>query len=246
MARPKAPTSDTRQRILAAAAGEFGNHGFAATTIDRIARRARVNKAMIYYHFSNKRALYTSIIRDVFRPITERTRAVIADDLPADRKLDRVIETIVASLDESAHFLPIFLREIADGGAHLGPDELALIAGMFAAVSGVIAEGGRQKVFQPVHPALAHFTIIAPLVMFRAAAPVRARIRNVRHVDIPEADSTTLVRHLQMVARRMLRPESAGSPESFQSPESPESQKSPESRTSPESQRVKEAAKRGL
>ena len=150
MARPKAPTSDTRQRILAAAAGEFGDHGFAATTIDRIARRARVNKAMIYYHFSNKRALYTSIIRDVFRPITERTRAVIADDLPADRKLDRVIETIVASLDESAHFLPIFLREIADGGAHLGPDELALIAGMFAAVSGVIAEGGRQKVFQPV------------------------------------------------------------------------------------------------
>jgi AcrR family transcriptional regulator len=239
MARPKAPTSDTRQRILAAAAAEFGGHGFAATTIDRIARRARVNKAMIYYHFPNKRALYTSIIRDVFGPITERTRAVIADDLPADRKLDRVIETIVASLDESAHFLPIFLREIADGGAHLGPDELALIAGMFAAVSGVIAEGGRQKVFQPVHPALAHFTIIAPLVMFRAAAPVRARIRSVRHVDIPEADSATLVRHLQMVARRMLSPERE-SPESLKSLES---QKSLESHKSP---RVKESAKRGL
>ena len=40
--------------------------------------------------------------------------------------------------------------------------------------------------------------------MFRATAPVRARIKAVRHVDIPDADSDTLVRHLQMVARRML------------------------------------------
>ena len=32
------------------------------------------------------------------------------------------------------HFLPIFLREIADGGAHLGAEELALLAGIFAAV----------------------------------------------------------------------------------------------------------------
>jgi hypothetical protein len=74
-------------------------------------------------------------------------------------------------------------------------------------VSSVIADGCRRKTFRPIHPALAHFTIIAPLVMFRAAAPVRARIRTLRHVDIPEADSATLVRHLQMVARRMLTPD---------------------------------------
>jgi len=204
MARPKLANPDTRRRILAAAADEFGTYGFDATTIDRIARRARVNKAMIYYHFPNKRALYTAIIRDVFAPITERTRAAVAGDAPPDRKLDCVIEAIVGSIDESHHFLPIFLREIADGGEHLGPEELALIAGIFATVSAVIAEGGRQKIFQQVHPALAHFTIIAPLVMFRAAAPVRARIRSAGRVDIPEADSATLVRHLQMVAKRML------------------------------------------
>jgi hypothetical protein len=40
--------------------------------------------------------------------------------------------------------------------------------------------------------------------MFRATAPVRARIRAVRHVEIPEADSATVVAHLQMVARKVL------------------------------------------
>ena len=222
MARPRATQSGTRHRLLAAAADEFGAHGFAATTIDRIARRARVNKAMIYYHFPSKRALYAGIIRDVFMPITERLRAVMAEPLPPDRKLDRLIEAIVESIDKSTLFLPILLREIADGGTNLGPEELAPIAGIFATVSGVIAEGGRQHQFQPVHPALAHFTIVAPLLMFRAAAPVRARIRTLRHVDIPEADSATLVRHLQMVARRMLAPDSSGSRESRESQESQE------------------------
>ena len=174
MSRPKSDTRDTRTRILDAACDEFGAHGFSAATVDRIARRARVNKAMIYYHFPNKRALYTSIIRDVFAPITDRVRDAMQEDEPPARKLDRVIDTLVRSIDESSSFLPIFLREIADGGAHLGPEELGLMAGVFAAVRGVISAGAGQKIFQPVHPALAHFTIIGPLVMFRAAAPVRA------------------------------------------------------------------------
>jgi len=204
MARPRTRLPDTRHRILAAACDEFGARGFAATTVDRIADRARVNKAMIYYHFSHPRALYTCIIRDQFGAITSRLRHAIVEDGPPEKRLARLIDTLVRSVDESTYFLPIFLREIADGGANLGPEELALIAGIFATVSGVIAEGGKQNVFQPVHPALAHFTIIAPLIMFRATAPVRARIKSVRHVEIPEADSDTLVRHLQMVAQRML------------------------------------------
>ena len=90
-------------------------------------------------------------------------------------------------------------------GRTSGPKSSSLLAGIFAAVSGTIAEGVKQRSFQPVHPALAHFTLIGPLVMFRATAPVRARIKNVRHVEIPDADTDMVVRHLQMVARRMLQ-----------------------------------------
>ena len=206
MARPKTANPDTRRRILAAAVTEFGAHGFAATTVDRIARRARVNKAMIYYHFPSKRALYACIIREVFAPIADRLRAAAGAQGRPDELMARIIEALVRSVDESSFFLPLFLREIADGGQNLGPDELNLLAGIFATVSGVVAEGAKQKVFQPVHPALAHFTIVGPLVMFRASAPVRARVKSVRHFDIPDADSETLTRHLQMVAHRMLAP----------------------------------------
>jgi hypothetical protein len=130
----------------------------------------------------------------------------VAQPLTPQQKLDALIETFVRAVDGSRHFLPIFLREIADGAVHLGAEELGLIGGIFATVRGVIAEGTRRKLFQPVHPALAHFTIIGPLVMFRASAPVRERIRATQQIDIPDVESATLIEHLQMVARRMLAP----------------------------------------
>lgn len=205
MARRKSsPPPGTRRRILTAAAEAFGARGFAATTVDRIARRARVNKAMIYYHFPNKRGLYTAIVREHFTPIVEKLAAITAEPAPPDQQLDRLIGTFVESIDGSKPFLPIFLREIADGAVHLGSEELALVAGVFGTVRSVIAEGTSQKMFRPIHPGLAHFTIIAPLIMFRATAPVRARIEAARGVVIPDADPSTVVAHLQMVARRML------------------------------------------
>ncbi len=196
----------TRSRILSAACDEFGAKGFAATSVDRIARRARVNKAMIYYYFPSKRALYTAIVRELYATLLEKLRVIVAQSLTPSQKLDGLIDTFVRSVDSSRHFLPFFLREIADGAVHLGPEELGLIGGIFATVRGVITEGTRQNVFQPVNPALAHFTIIGPLIMFRASAPVRERIKVTQRIDIPDVESAALISHLQMVARRMLAP----------------------------------------
>ena len=46
---------------------EFAARGFDGAKVDRIAARARVNKAMLYYHFKNKAALYREILGEQFR-----------------------------------------------------------------------------------------------------------------------------------------------------------------------------------
>jgi TetR/AcrR family transcriptional regulator len=60
----------TREKILAAALAEFSAHGFAGARGDAIARRARVNKRMLYYCFGDKHDLYREILR---RKIAERS-----------------------------------------------------------------------------------------------------------------------------------------------------------------------------
>ncbi|HVA81647.1 MAG TPA: helix-turn-helix domain-containing protein [Candidatus Binataceae bacterium] len=52
----------SRERILAAALAEFSQHGFAGARVDRIARRARINKRMLYCYFGDKDALYREIM----------------------------------------------------------------------------------------------------------------------------------------------------------------------------------------
>jgi AcrR family transcriptional regulator len=80
--QPSTPARDpqrTRDRILAAALAEFSAHGFAGARVARIARRARVNKRMLYHYFGNK--------EDLFREIFDRKlreRAGWITEAPAD------------------------------------------------------------------------------------------------------------------------------------------------------------------
>jgi TetR/AcrR family transcriptional regulator len=63
----------TREKILGAALVEFSARGFAGARVDAIARRARVNKRMLYYCFGAKQDLYREILR---RKIAERAEFI--------------------------------------------------------------------------------------------------------------------------------------------------------------------------
>lgn len=47
----------TRQRLVEAAAAEFEEHGYAQSSVERIARRAQVSRATFYTHFAGKAEL---------------------------------------------------------------------------------------------------------------------------------------------------------------------------------------------
>ncbi len=63
---------DKRAAILRAATQEFAERGFAAAGVDRIARRARVNKALLYYYFGSKVALYREVVAVGIQALAER------------------------------------------------------------------------------------------------------------------------------------------------------------------------------
>ena len=52
----------TRARILAAALKEFSAKGLAGARVDLIARRASINKRMLYHYFGNKKELFRAVL----------------------------------------------------------------------------------------------------------------------------------------------------------------------------------------
>src|SRR5437879_10091446 len=78
----------TRAAILKAALEEFSNEGVAGARTDEIARRAGVNKALLYYYFKDKEGLYGAALEQVFSGLSARVMAVLErQDLPPRQRL---------------------------------------------------------------------------------------------------------------------------------------------------------------
>ena len=191
MARPARVSPD---RILAAAALEFAARGFAGARVDRIARRARVNKAMLYYHFKSKQRLYRALLRQMFTLAAERLQAIaVGPGAPAD-KVDRAIAGIAAFIQEHTFFPAIMLREVAEGGAHLDRETLQALAAVPRAVAGIVAEG------------VADGRLPAGRSGVRVLQHARAdRVLPGRHADPERALAPARHRHARDVARRVRR-----------------------------------------
>ena len=78
---------ESRAAILKAAVGEFAEHGVAGARTDAIARAAHVNKALLYYYFKDKDALYEAVLEHVFRGLRERVVPVLERPLPPREKI---------------------------------------------------------------------------------------------------------------------------------------------------------------
>lgn len=67
--RPPAGMSQARSSILTAALQEFAAHGFEATTMAAIARRAQVARALVSYHYNSKETLWRQALEGAFADI---------------------------------------------------------------------------------------------------------------------------------------------------------------------------------
>ena len=203
--RPGADSSVTRTAVFAAAAAAFSRRGFDGVAVDDIARAAKVNKAMIYYHFADKLSLYREIVCEMLRAAGETVTAIAERPEPAADKLAAFIAAFVALSDERPYFPPLMVREIAEGAPHLDAGALTLMRSVFAAFARILAEGQQAGVFRPVNPVLGYMTVLGPLMLNAARERVGARPGRAElpmFVYVPHAD---LTRHMQGVALRMLQ-----------------------------------------
>ena len=84
--RTQAERADqTRTRILDAAVREFSENGLAGARTEQIAEAAGVNKALLYYYFKGKNALYAAAL--------EWIAEVCATAIPAEGYVFRALTT---------------------------------------------------------------------------------------------------------------------------------------------------------
>jgi len=147
---------DTRSRVLGAAAEEFAANGLAGARVDRIARLAGVNKAMIYYHFSSKENLYQTIIDQQVELVVKGISDLADAATDLESALMQLSRAYHAAFGGDQRFRAIFLHDLAAGGQRLKKSLTELIwkKGLPARLKQLLDEGireGRYRHFDSRH-----------------------------------------------------------------------------------------------
>ncbi len=90
--KTKAEAERTRQRILKAALDLFVAQGYERTTVEDVARRIRLTKGAVYWHFKSKPDLLAALVADM----SARQAARLAAELPPPDTLDGLTAHFVA------------------------------------------------------------------------------------------------------------------------------------------------------
>ena len=210
-ARRRRDSVATRDALLAAGAELFAERGYDGVPVAVIAEAARVNKAMISYHFGGKRQLYLAIVTATFAEIVAGVERLAGSSRPAPE----VLRELVALVGEMAtrrypHFCSMMLREVVAGGKHLDPALIDQPARLLGAVQRIVARGVRDGDFRPVDPLLTHLSLVGSLVFFFATARFRERVLATRRPAIKPPDAAAYVKHIQDLLSHGLAAERPG------------------------------------
>ena len=133
MASQEERRRETRQRLLDAAAAVFARRGFAAASVDEIAREAGYSTGAIYWHFKGKDDLFLAMAEEfALDRVRELTGVIGAEDVDVAERARRAGDQWMARLDAD----PVRFRVALEfrSYAQERPDVRAALADRLAAV----------------------------------------------------------------------------------------------------------------
>lgn len=109
-------SESTRSALVDSAVELFTKRGYAGTSLDEIARRARVTKGALYHHFSGKQAIFEAAFDAVETEVKGRLEKILAGpEAPWDRALSGLREFISSCLDPAYQRIAIHEAPVVMG-----------------------------------------------------------------------------------------------------------------------------------
>jgi AcrR family transcriptional regulator len=183
--RKRLPRAERRELILETAGELFGERGYNGTTLEDIATAAKVTKPILYRHFDSKKALYIALLerhRDDLPRFIER----VPPDLPMEERIDVILETWFAYVEEHGYAWRMLFRD-SGGGSEIH----ALRQASQDLARKVLAEFIRAQKDAGIPE-----REVMPLAEFIRAAGAGLALWSLDHPEVPRADLVAAVRRM--------------------------------------------------
>jgi AcrR family transcriptional regulator len=154
------PAHDAKARLLDAARALFADRGYTGTSIGQLAEHAGVNRALIYYYFRNKRALYQAVIDDCVAQVAAAVAEADRAEGGARRRIETFVQGYYGLLTGRADIVRIGMRELTDQRDGPGGCLAESLAETERWLERVIADGVRAGELRRVNPAMAAVSLL--------------------------------------------------------------------------------------
>jgi len=175
--RTQAERADlTRSRILEAALAEFSSSGLAGARTDQIAAAAGVNKALLYYYFNGKEALYEAALETAAEGVQAASMAILDADSSAGQRFLQMVLNHFDRIHSNLQFQSLMQQEMIR--LHKGEqNSLALLAEklfrpLWLRVKAVVEEGIAAGELIPVEWSQIIFAGLGANVFYFLSAPM--------------------------------------------------------------------------
>ena len=142
---------DKREHILETAERLFAEFGYEGTSVRELAKKAKVNVAMISYYFGSKEKLMETLIET--RSLFLREQLIVLNKEEKDplKRVDMMVEYYVNRIFNMRDFHKILEREITLQQRSRFKEKIkGLVLGNFEEVRKIIEYGQRKKIFRKV------------------------------------------------------------------------------------------------
>lgn len=171
---------ETRAAILDAAERVFAEAGLGGARTELIAARAGVNKALLYYYFKGKDALYYAILEEQLSGFRHRILEVLGGDGPPRAKVLAYVSAHFDFIASHPHYPRLLHRLAMSGGKFVDRLARECFAPVYRKLASVIEEGVRKGEFRELDSFHAALSLVALVVFYFSAAPL---VNAITHID---------------------------------------------------------------
>jgi TetR/AcrR family transcriptional regulator len=180
--RTQAERADlARTRILDAAVRQFSENGLAGARTEQIAEAAGVNKALLYYYFHSKDALYTAALESVSETVRASSLAVLESKTSAGSRFLLSVLNHFDRIHTNPGFQNLMQQEMVRlhrGEANaLSPLVEKVFRPLMERIQLVLDEGIASGELIPVDPSQMRYAALGANVFYFLSAPLMQMIQ---------------------------------------------------------------------
>jgi AcrR family transcriptional regulator len=197
----------TRAAILQAATREITSKGLNGARVDTIAKRAGVNKRMIYHYFGDKEGLYLAVLEATYASIRTAEIGLNLTDLDPVQAMKKLVLFTWRYFIEHPEFLSLLATENLHQATYLKRSKQIrnLHGPLIGIISGLLERGTKDKVFRRGIDPIELYISIAALGFFYLSNRYTLSTIFGNELDAPDRLETR-GRHIVEVVLGYLRP----------------------------------------